>query len=154
MFSQLLAASCQPAVTMFCHCELSHKWPKKWSDVNRLKKVDLVSLVEVLGVAVNHNCRAAEIREVVKDALFPAGEQDDRQDMRNLGIRTEEELQMLAAKTGAEVPPQATHATLRFNIRKAVMQKSAPRFTVEFGQHRDITYAEVMTSFPSYADWC
>ena len=52
------------------------------------------------------------------------------------------------------MPPEATCERLRLNIRKAVMQKSAPRFTVEFGQHRDITYAEVMTSFPSYADWC
>ena len=86
--------------------------------------------------------------------MFPAGAEDDRRDLRNLGAKEKEELQVLAAKTGADVPPEATCERLRLNIRKAVMQKSAPRFTVEFGQHRDITYAEVMTSFPSYADWC
>ena len=96
--------------------------------------------------------QSVEIREVVKDALFPAGAEDDRRDLRNLGAKEKEELQVLAAKTGAEA--RAPGGDVRLNIRKAVMQKSAPRFTVEFGQHRDITYAEVMTSFPSYADWC
>ena len=59
--------------------------------MNRLRKVDTVALAEVLGVAVNPDWRAAEIREVVKDALFPAGAEDDRRDLRNLGAKKKEE---------------------------------------------------------------
>ena len=34
--------------------------------------------------------------------MFPAGAEDDRRDLRNLGAKEKEELQVLAAKTGAE----------------------------------------------------
>ena len=85
--------------------QLSAKWQRNRSEVNRLRKADTVTQWpwrRSWGVVVNPDWRAAEIREVVKDALFPAGAEDDRRDLRNLGAKEKEELQVLAAKTGAE----------------------------------------------------
>ena len=65
---------------------------------------------------------------MIKDTLFPAGAEDDSRDLRNLGAKKKEELQALAVRTGAEVPPEATCERVHSNIRKAVMHRCRFRY--------------------------
>ena len=115
----------------------SRKWPKTRLQVDALTKDEAMALANYLAVVVSSSWPAGEIRDEVKDFLFPAGTKDDRQDLKGLGGKKKKELQELAAKLGA--PAEATCDGLRHSIRMVVMQNSAPRHTdlMDFGPHHE-----------------
>ena len=60
--------------------------------MDKAQKADLVAMAANLDVVVSPAWRAAEIKEVIKNTLFPRTAEHDRTDLRNLYGKKKKEL--------------------------------------------------------------
>ena len=96
-------------------------WPRSRTDVDKAQKADLVAMAANLDVVVSPAWRAAEIKEVIKNTLFPKKAEHDRTDLRNLYGKKKKELQALAKKIGAHTAPGMTREKLLIKVQRAVI---------------------------------
>ena len=96
-------------------------WPRSRTDVDKAQKADLVAMAANLDVVVSPAWRAAEIKEVSKNTLFPKKAEHDRTDLRNLSGKKKKELQALAKKIGAHTAPGMTREKLLIKVQRAVI---------------------------------
>ena len=83
-------------------------WPKNRTAVDALNKTEAAALAETLGLAVSPAWRATELKEMIKDSLYPTGAEDDRVMLLGLGSKKKWELQELAEKVCAHLTPGMT----------------------------------------------
>ena len=99
-----------------------------------------------LGLSFSPAWTADELKQILKENLFPKDETAAQKALKGLGTMKKAELVQKATEVGAHATANMTNASLRLLIRKAVLQKSKPEPTdyMGFGKHGALTYQQAL----------
>ena len=129
--------------------------PTSRSGVQQLHKAEAVELVQELGLPLSPAWPLDELKQIIKEALFSDDESASQKSLKGLGSMRKPELIQKANDVGAHLAPGMTNASMKLAIRKAVLMKTKPEPSdyMGFGKHGALTYHQVRTQYPSYAEW-
>eukprot|EP00959_Pyramimonas_sp_CCMP1952_P155725 3257185-Pyramimonas_sp.AAC.1 len=130
--------------------------PTSRSGVQGLLKAEVVKVIEELGPAFSPVWSSGELKQIIKDNLFPRNEAEAQGAVKGISSMKKAERIGAATGVGAHIAPNIASAALELAMRKAVLQKTAPEPTdyMGFGKRGAMTYQQVLIQFPSsYAKW-
>lgn len=129
--------------------------PTSRSGVQLLHKAEAVELIQELGLPFSPAWSVDELKQIIKEDLFPKDESDAQKALKGISSMKKSELIQKAQDVGAHLTPGMTKPSITLSIRKAVLQKTKPEPTdyMGFGMHGAKTYHQVLDQHPSYAVW-
>ncbi|CAK0903376.1 unnamed protein product, partial [Prorocentrum cordatum] len=130
--------------------------PTSRSAVQGLYKADVLHLLQELGLPCSPAWGVDELKQVLKEHMFPKDETPVQVAMKGLSSMKKSQLLAKAEEVGAHVTQGMTNPSLKLSIRKAILMKHTPEPTdyMGFGKHGAMTYQQVRSQYPSYAAWC
>ncbi|CAK0796441.1 unnamed protein product [Prorocentrum cordatum] len=120
-----------------------------------LHKAEVSQLLQEFGMPYSLAWSVDELKQVLKENMFPKAETAAQIEMRGLNSMKTAQLLAKSAEVGAHVTPGMTNPSLKLSIRKAILQKHPPEPTDDmgFGKYGAVTYQQVLKQYPSYAAW-
>ena len=149
------APSSSPAAVQRAGASRVFTIPTSRSGVQGLHKAEAVRVIEELGLPFSPAWNADELKQIIEENLFPKNETAAQRAMKGISSMKKEQLIAKAAEVGAHTTPGMTNASLKLSIRQAVLMKSTPEPTdfMGFGKYSSLTYQEVLSQYPSHAEW-
>ncbi|CAK0870312.1 unnamed protein product [Prorocentrum cordatum] len=122
------------------------------SDAN----AEVLQLLQELGLPRSPAWGVGELKQVLKEHVFPKDETPAQVAMKGLSSMKKSQLLAKAEEVGAHVTQGMANPSLKLSIRKAILMKHTPGPTdyMGFGKHGAVTYQQVQSQCPSYASWC
>ncbi|CAK0829393.1 unnamed protein product, partial [Prorocentrum cordatum] len=130
--------------------------PTSRSAVQGLYKAEVLHLLQELGLPCSPAWGVDELKQVLKEHMFPKDETPVQMAMKGLSSMKKSQLLAKAEEAGAHVTQGMTNPSLKLSIRKAILMKHTPEPTdyLGFGKHGAMTCQQVRSQYPSYASWC
>ena len=130
--------------------------PTSRSAVQGLHKAEVSHLLMEFGLPYSPAWSVDEMKQILKENMFPKTETAAQKELKGLNSMKKAQLIAKAEEVGAHTTPGMTNPSLKISIRKAILLKAAPEPTdyMGFGKFGAMTYQQVLSQHPTYADWC
>ena len=130
--------------------------PASRSAVQGLRKAEASAVLEYLGISFTPMWTADEMKQVIKEHLYPKGDTAAQRSMKGVASMKKADLLNKAESLGIHFTPNTTNAKLRLLIRQSILAKTTPEGAdfMGFGKHGMKTYQQVKDSDPGYVKWC
>ena len=95
--------------------------PTSRSAVQGLHKAEVAQLLTELGLPYSPAWGVDELKQILKDNMFPTSETPAQADMKGLNSTKKAQLIAKAEEVRAHTTPNMTNASLKLSIRKAIL---------------------------------